>query len=334
MERVSYETMTIQDLLNYHARDELNISPWYQRRSVWTRPQKGYLVNTILEHKPIPSLYIRHSLDLQREASIREVVDGQQRIRAILEYIDGQFPTRHPDHARPVNYAELSSIQKRTFRMTSLGIAYLLAATDEDVIEIFGRLNSVSKTLNPQEKRNARFSGEFKQFCLKQATSRLPVWRSLNIFGANDIARMAEVQFTSELVINMMDGLRDYSVAGIDSYYKKYDESFPKADIIRPRLDSAFSIVASLNPSAISDTIFHRAPLFFSLLLTLDQIRKKPSLSRLEGALHEIDERFNSDIPVNERRRNDADFYIACKSNPHRIRSRRIRATYIAGHFD
>ena len=40
MERVDYESLIIQDLLNFHNTETLDISPWYQRRSVWSNPQK------------------------------------------------------------------------------------------------------------------------------------------------------------------------------------------------------------------------------------------------------------------------------------------------------
>ena len=161
MDRVEYEKMIVQDLLNLNNNGELNLNPWYQRRSVWTQPQKAYLINTILEKKPVPSIYIRHSLDIDTDKSIREVVDGQQRIRAILEYVDGVFAARHPNHTKRVKYSQLKRSEVESFRLTSLSTGYLLGATDEDVIEIFGRLNSVAKSLNAQEKRNARFSGEF-----------------------------------------------------------------------------------------------------------------------------------------------------------------------------
>src|SRR5208337_4734154 len=186
MDRVEYEKLVVQDIINQDKNRELDKSPWYQRRSVWTTPQKSYLINTLFEKKPIPSLYIRHSLDLEAEKSIREVVDGQQRIRAILEYVENKFAAKHPNYKLRVKYSELTRDEAKDFRLTSLSIGYLLGATDPDVIEIFGRLNSVAKTLNPQEKRNARFSGEFKQFCLKQAAIRLSLWRDLNIFTAND----------------------------------------------------------------------------------------------------------------------------------------------------
>ena len=41
MDRVDYESMVIQELLNAHDRDELNVSPWYQRRAVWTNAHKS-----------------------------------------------------------------------------------------------------------------------------------------------------------------------------------------------------------------------------------------------------------------------------------------------------
>ena len=96
MERVDYESFLIQDILSAHERNELDIQPWYQRRAVWTESQKAYLINTVHENKPVPSVYIRHKIDLETERSIKEVVDGKQRIRCVLEYRAGAFAARHP----------------------------------------------------------------------------------------------------------------------------------------------------------------------------------------------------------------------------------------------
>ena len=100
MERVDYELMIVQDLLNFHNDGSLNISPWYQRRSVWSVPQKAYLINTIFEKKPVPSVYIRHQIDVDLEKSIKEVVDGQQRIRSIISFRNDEFPARHPEQKK------------------------------------------------------------------------------------------------------------------------------------------------------------------------------------------------------------------------------------------
>ena len=51
MERVDYESIVIQELVGLNDREELDLNPWYQRRSVWTPPQKAYLINTLFEQK-------------------------------------------------------------------------------------------------------------------------------------------------------------------------------------------------------------------------------------------------------------------------------------------
>lgn len=215
--------------------------------------------------------------------------------------------------------------------MTSLSVGYLIGASDSDVIEMFGRLNSVSKTLNPQEKRNAAYSGEFKQFCLKESSGRLQLWRDFNLFSANDIARMTEVQFTSELVVNLLYGLQDYSAKQIDDTYKKYDEEFVDRQSIQHLLNETFNKIVSLPLGSIRDTIFSRSPIFFSLFLILSKARI--GLSQIEDALFTVDEVFESDIPISERPKGDADFYVACSSNPHRIKSRSLRDTYLKSYL-
>lgn len=325
MDRVDYQSLVIQDLLNYRKSDELNISPWYQRRSVWSPPQKSYLVNTLFERKPIPAIYIRHSLDLDAGKSIKEVVDGQQRIRTILEYCSDEFSARHPLHKVKVKFSQLSNTQRQDFLLTALPVGYLLGATDADVIDIFGRINSVSKNLNAQEKRNANFSGEFKQFCLMQASSRINFWRNYKIFTANDIARMNEVQFISDVVLNLIDGLSDFSPTKLNNIYSRYDEEFPAQHDISDRLDFCFDLIGSMNFNCITETIFSRQPLFFSLLIALDRL-KPTNIPKLTDALMQIDERFNSDENLSNE---DMDFIKASTSTTQRIAQRRIRDSYI-----
>jgi hypothetical protein len=328
MERVDYQPLIVQDLVNWDQHNELNLKPWYQRRSVWTPPQRAYLLNTLFEQKPIPTLYFRHSVDLEQDKSLREVVDGQQRIRAILDYVKNEFGARHPEHNNKVKYEQLTTTQKHKLRETKLSGGWLLGATDADVIEVFGRLNSVAKTLNEQEKRNAVFSGEFKQFCLREAATRVSLWRDLGIFSANDIARMQEVEFVSDIVLNFIKGLSDFKPSALDQIYRENDEDFPNSAKVAKRLESCFSRIAALPASTIRDTIFCRKPIFFSLLVVLDE-KKDIKGAKLEKALIVMDEKFNSDKPITQRTREDADFFEACSSSTQRIASRRIRNNYI-----
>ncbi|PKQ08859.1 MAG: hypothetical protein CVT73_05535 [Alphaproteobacteria bacterium HGW-Alphaproteobacteria-12] len=332
MDRVDYESVVIQDILNWIKAEEIDLEPWYQRRSVWLTPQKSFLINTIFEQKPVPTLYIRHRLDLERERSMKEVVDGQQRIRAIVAFVSGEISARHPQKTKRVAYGSLSSSEKERFLMTKLSVGYLIGADEKDVIDIFGRINSVAKTLNEQEKRNAKYSGEFKQFCLKEASERLPFWRENRIFSANDIARMQEVQFISDLILNLESGLSDYSSAKLNRIYQQFDEDYPSWKVMGERLESVFSLLSSLHPGVIPDSIFRRPPLLFSLIMALDDVGKV-SEKNLNSVIKKIDSRFNTDIPVSERPKKDANFAIAATSSTQRIASRRIRHSYIKSYL-
>lgn len=325
MDRVDYESVVIQDLLNFHSRQELDITPWYQRRAVWRPPQKAYLINTVFEGKPVPSIYIRHTIDLQREQSIKEVVDGQQRIRCILEYREDRFAAPHPRHQNAVRYSDLTKNERSAFLLTALSVGYLIGATDADVIEIFARINSVAKTLNPQEKRNALYSGAFKRFCLAEAIERLPFWRDYSVFTDNDIARMLEVQFISDLVMNLQHGLQDFSASKLTQYYEKFDDSYPKAANSKKRLDRVFEIVLDLKQDVLKGSIFCRPQILFSLLLVLDQVQK-PQRTKIERCISDVDAAVQAVQAHDDLNAVPPSVYEAFTSgNMHRIRLRRIR---------
>lgn len=328
MDRVEYESIVIQDLINLEKKGELNTKPWYQRRSVWNPKQKSYLINTLLEKKPIPALYIRHSLDLEKGLNIKEVVDGQQRSRAIIGFYGNEFKVRHPAHKRLTNFSDLSGPQKESFLLTAIPVGYLLGASDSDVIDIFARINSVAKTLNAQEKRNALYSGEFKQFCVAQAVSRTEFWKDYKIFTGNEIARMDEVQFISDVIINLIQGLSNFSSPKITKFYRDFDANFDNADNINKRLNRVFDCIINLEPNSIKQTIFCRQPIFFSLIMILDSL-KKHKTKAIESGLLEIDERFNSDVPVSERPKEDINFYNACSATTQGLPNRKVRDRYI-----
>ncbi len=325
MDRVGYHSLVVQDLINYYRALELNVNPWYQRRSVWNNPQKSYLINTLFEKKPIPAIYIRHSIDLDLGKSIKEVVDGQQRTRTILEYCEDKFTARHPSYLNRVSFKDLNKTERQDFLLTAIPVGYLLGADDADVIDIFGRINSVSKSLNAQEKRNANFSGEFKQFCLEQASSRINFWRNYSIFTSNDIARMNEVQFISDIVLNFIVGLSDFSPTKLSKAYEDYDADFPQRSEVESRLNRAFDFLGNLPENVLSETIFSRQPLFFSLIVVIDAVNPK-KIEKVSEALLEIDARFNSDENLDDA---DLAFVKASTSTTQRIAQRRIRDSYI-----
>ena len=79
---------------------------------------------------------------------------------------------------------------------------------DRDVLQIFARMNSTGLKLNDQELRNAEFYGSYKEAAYRLAYEQLGRWRSWGIFSETDIARMLEVEETSDIICKrLVNGL-------------------------------------------------------------------------------------------------------------------------------
>ncbi|MEK7847820.1 MAG: DUF262 domain-containing protein, partial [Chloroflexota bacterium] len=79
----------ISDFIDWWDRKCLEINQNFQRRQVWTPAAKSYLIQTVLRQMPMPKVYLRTKIDVVSQVTIREIVDGQQRLRAILDFAKG-----------------------------------------------------------------------------------------------------------------------------------------------------------------------------------------------------------------------------------------------------
>lgn len=157
------ETNSVADFVEWDRQGRLRLNPVFQRRAVWSPDAKSFLIDTILLGYPIPKVYIRTTFDTETQVGIRDVVDGQQRLRAVLEFSRNQLTiNRRSEHFRGKKYSDLTSDQKRSFLGYSIGVDHLISATDDIVLEVFSRLNSYTVTLNGQEKRNAQYNSDLK----------------------------------------------------------------------------------------------------------------------------------------------------------------------------
>ena len=79
------EQYRISDFVEWHKEKRLNLNPDFQRGSVWSPGARTFLIDTILRQLPVPKVYLRTNIDVATKKTVREVVDGQQRMRAILD---------------------------------------------------------------------------------------------------------------------------------------------------------------------------------------------------------------------------------------------------------
>jgi|SRR5579862_9720991 len=130
--------------------------PEYQReKSLWSPDKKSTLIDSILKDIDIPKLYFN-----RLEDKTIEVVDGQQRLWSIWEFVDNQYPYLVEGKKRlfsQLTDAQRHTIQKYTFQVTVFDDA------DEDYLrELFVRLQ-LGLLLNTGEKLHAA-TGKMKSF--------------------------------------------------------------------------------------------------------------------------------------------------------------------------
>lgn len=265
----------ISDILEWEVSTALVIASKFQRRDVWSSNAKSYLIDTILRSMPIPPIYIRLKLDPSKKQTIREVVDGQQRLRAVLGFVRGDFPVNENHNKDYANYYydDLPDEARRKFLSYKFIINLLENINDADVLAIFARINSYTLTLNPQEKRNADYFGIFKQTVYQLSLQHYSFWLNNGILTDNQIARMKEAELVSILIMTLMDGIRQTKPKDIDDFYKEYDENFPQQDKVVKQFENVIDTIGNIFQDTLSKTRFTRIPLFYSLFCLIYDLK-------------------------------------------------------------
>lgn len=147
---------SIFELHRKYGRGDLILSPFYQRESVWKIPKKSKLIESVLRKIPIPSLYFA-----ERKDGKWEVVDGQQRLRAFFDYLEGDFKlSKLPvlTHLKGLSFNRLETIYQRKLEDYQLHIFIISKDSHPDVrFDIFERINEGATQLNAQELRNSMY---------------------------------------------------------------------------------------------------------------------------------------------------------------------------------
>ncbi len=265
----------ISDFVDWHRSDQLVIAPKFQRRDVWIPKAKSYLIDTILRSMPIPPLFIRLKIDPIRKQTVREVVDGQQRLRAVLGYINNEFPllqVHNPEFGGKC-YQDLPENARLNILSYKFLVNLLEDVSDSDVLGIFARINTYTVRLNAQELRNAEFFGVFKQTVYNLAHQHYAFWRNSNILTDQQIARMQEAELVSELIVTMLDGIRQTNGKILSDFYKKFDDEFPESERISAQFGAVINTIGDILGGTLKSLPFRRSPLFYSLFCAVFDAR-------------------------------------------------------------
>lgn len=192
--KYSTQEWTVKQLLDVHAAKTLELSPSYQRNDIWTLPAKKRLIDSIKLGYPLPAFFLNKKAD-----DSYDMVDGQQRTRALIGYVNGQFP----DLSK-----EFFSSNREQILQYKLSVIVIYDTEEQSVEDFYFRVNNYGTKLNRQEKLKAQKANSlFLNMVESIADSQDFI--SLNIFSDAATDRMIDVDFISELIAQMKVGITE-----------------------------------------------------------------------------------------------------------------------------
>src|SRR5262249_31149571 len=152
-------------------------------------------------------------------------------ISAVLDFVDGKYALTKSigNGLGGREFEALDDKAQDAIREYPFTCHSFHGLSDAEVLEIFRRLNTYSIPLNPQELRNGRWFGHFKQLVYKLAFQYLEFWRLHRVFTEQSIARMLEAELVSELLVAQLAGMQDKKKS-LSGFYEKYDEIFSEGE--------------------------------------------------------------------------------------------------------
>ena len=238
----------INDILQWYDNGELELSPKYQRNSVWNEKAKSYLIDTILRGLPIPPIFMRQAIDVATKKTYREIIDGQQRLRAITEFVDNKFSISksHNEEFGGMYYKDLDEDVQEQFLDYDLFVEVISEKDDTVIYDMFARLNTNNCVLNRQEIRNSKFWGEFKVAAYNTAAEYRDIFYNNKIFTDKQFSRMDDVELVSMLLNIFINGIDSDTPTSIDRLYGKFDKSFDDYETIKPKFDLTMKVINSI----------------------------------------------------------------------------------------
>ena len=311
------------------------LDPPFQRRNVWSTTYRQDFIDTVLRNYPSPAIFLEW--EVGADGTKLNVVDGQQRLHAILDFTRDEFALR-PDFVQDgeadLLWSQLNPENRDKFRDYEITVENIYDASDEERRSAFDRLNRNVARLTSQELRHARFPGTFLE--RMEALAADPFWISTGIVSPANVRRMRDVEFVSELFLLTAVGVVDGSPEDIDAYYATWDQEIPDEERARARFDEIQTYVGAL-PLSWADTRWNNMNDFYGLWGALLELgAERPEAADAAAKLTGFSERqyeiiraarAGEDLPGDESERQ---YYESVRQGANKTASRTTRIGVLA----
>lgn len=237
------ESYAVADFLDWHNLKRLHLNPEFQRRDVWSKSEKAFLIDTLLRNWSIPKIYFRTTVDSTTKQLIRDVVDGQQRLRAIIGFASNDFPlSSKSEELAGLYYKDLSEENKQMFLQYKLSTEQFINVDDIEITRIFARLNQYGIKLNAAELRNAEFAGEIRWAVVDLSSEWTENFKKSGILTLKQISRMLDDELIAEIFQIHTRGIQGGDAKTLRSLYSVYDKHFDDKEEIISKINSNLNI--------------------------------------------------------------------------------------------
>jgi hypothetical protein len=197
----------VQALYAQFRAGNLVVNRRYQRKLVWSLAEKQSFVDSLMQHLPVPLILVaeRKSLDGAR----LEIIDGLQRLNAVFAFIDNEYPhadgyfdletlaeTKEAlDAGKLVQHLDKLPRDRCTrFSGYTLPLSVYRADSDDEVDEVFRRVNSGGRHLSRQDLRQAGSTTNFAELVRDVAAA---VRGDVSLSDVVDLRDMPKISITS-----------------------------------------------------------------------------------------------------------------------------------------
>lgn len=238
----------------------------YQRSpGLWPQSAKSYFIDTILTDFPFQSVYIHEYVSRAQKKVRKDIVDGQQRLTVIKDFLDDGFPLSQNTKRFPgQTFSQLDDDAQDELLAYSVPVITISQANEDEILEMFRRMNAFTVPLNEAEKRHSEFHGEFKWYVNELSDLFSPMFNSYAVLTEKQIVRMADAELIADISDVIERGIQNRQPALLKKLYKEYDTNFPRKDEFREKMVETLSFIRD-TLGEIRGTFMCKSYAFYSL---------------------------------------------------------------------